>query len=112
MKPQFNRITHFIPPENFQKLVQEFVEPNPSDHFIHWLFRYRCINCKKSGEEINEIEPRGRSKKNIMNWKNRVLLCRECHNLFHKDGVTNDKIVAMKLLREFYLISVGREKYV
>ena len=111
-KHQFNRITHFIPPENFQKLQKEFVEPNSSDHFIYFLFSYRCINCKRPATEINEIKPRGRSKKNILDWKNRVPMCRECHTNFHKDGVTDAKIIATKMLREQFLISARREKYV
>jgi len=112
MKPQFNRITHFIPPENFQKLVQEFVEPNPSDSFIWFLFRYRCMECNKPGQEINEIVPRSRSKKSIMDWKNRVVLCRECHDKFHHDGVTAEKIQIMQEHRKIYLLSIGREYYI
>lgn len=113
MKTNFNRITHYIPPEKpFPKIVQEFVEPNPSDHFIHWLFRYRCMECKRPGQEINEIIPRSRSKKSILDWRNRVVLCRECHEKFHHNGVTPDKIKEMQEHRKEYLILVGREQYV
>lgn len=112
MPVQYNRITHFIPPENFQKLQQEFIEPNPSDYFIHWLFRFRCMECKKSGQEINEIIPRSRSKKSIMDWRNRVVLCRECHSVYHLHGVTVEKMQNMKEHRKEYLVSIGREKYV
>lgn len=106
-----NRILHYIPPENFKPIEKEFVEPNPSDHFIHWLFRYRCMECHKAGQEINEIVPRSRSKKAIFDWRNRVLLCRPCHQKFHHNGVTNDKIKTMQELRKTYLKSVGRGQY-
>jgi 5-methylcytosine-specific restriction endonuclease McrA len=91
--------------------VREFVEPNASDSFIHWLFRYRCIECKQSGSEVNEIIPRSRSKKSILNWKNRVLLCRSCHELYHKDGVTKQKVERMQNLRLEFLQSFGRTEY-
>src|SRR6266511_4923355 len=109
MPIQYNRITHFIPPENFQKIRQEFIEPNPSDYFIHWLFRFRCMECKKSGQEINEIVPRSRSKNSIMDWRNRVVLCRMCHSAFHLMGVTETKIDIMTAKRAEYLKYVGRE---
>lgn len=113
MKNQLSRIPHYIPPEKpFPVIVKEFIEPVADDYFIYWLFRYRCVNCRKSATEINEIKPRGRSKKNILDWKNRVPMCRECHTNFHKDGVTNDKIVAVTLMREEFLKSTGREKYI
>lgn len=108
------RITHYIPPAKpLPKLVGEFVEPVPDDYFIFWLFRYRCQECN-SGQhlEINEINPRGRSKKNILNWENRVVLCRTCHEKFHHNGVTREKIQIMQKRRKTYLISIGRERYI
>lgn len=111
-KTHYNRVTHYIPPAtNFPAVEREFVEPNPSDNFIWWLFRYRCAECKKPGAEVNEIEPRSRSKKNIMNWENRILLCRDCHQKFHLHGVTDEKINAMKKLRIEYLRLIGRSEY-
>lgn len=98
-------LTRFQPPE------REFVEPNSSDAFIHWLFRYRCAECKKSGQEVNEIIPRSRSKFAILDWRNRVLLCSECHRNYHHDGVTNDKMVRMQKIRTDFLKSFGREEY-
>lgn len=98
-------LTKFEPP------VREFVEPNASDAFIFWLFRYRCVMCKKSGNEINEIVPRSRSKKSIGDWKNRVLLCNECHEIFHKDGVTDEKIEEMRQRRFQFLKSFDRSEY-
>jgi|GEM_PF-1566649 len=116
MTKTFSRITHYIPPATkFLDLEKEFIEPNPSDHFIYWLFRYRCIVCKKPATEINEIRPRGRSKKNLLDWKNRVTQCQECHTGdggFHHNGITNDKIKDMIQLRSDYLISIGREQYI
>ena len=110
---QHARIVHFIPPaQKFIDLPKEFVEPNPSDHFIFWLFRYRCMECRSGQQlEINEIKPRGRSKKNILDWKNRVVLCRTCHEKFHHNGVTVEKIQTMQERRLSYLESIGRKEY-
>lgn len=107
-----DRVTHFIPPAGkMQDVEREFVEPSPSDNFIHWLYRYRCASCKQPGQEINEIIPRSRSKKSILDWKNRILLCRSCHEKYHHGGVTDVKINDMQKTRRDYLIMVGREEY-
>jgi 5-methylcytosine-specific restriction endonuclease McrA len=114
MTPRHNRITHYIPPAHIQPIVHEFVAPNSSDHFIYWLFHYRCIMCNKPATEINEIIPRGRSKKSVLDWRNRVTLCQECHtgqNGFHHHGVTSDKIKVMQEKRKEYLISIDRNQY-
>lgn len=108
-----HRLTHYIPPATpLPELPKEFVEPNPSDYFIHWLFKYRCAECKKPGQEVNEILPRARSKFAIMDWKNRILLCRDCHSRFHLKGVTDKKIENMRRVRVDYLTSINREEYV
>ena len=113
MPPRNHNLTHYIPPANLAAIVHEFVEPNPSDHFIFWLFRYRCMECKTAQQlEINEIKPRGRSKNNILDWQNRVVLCRICHEKFHHHGVTKEKIQIMTEHRAAYLKSIGREQYV
>jgi 5-methylcytosine-specific restriction endonuclease McrA len=101
---------HRVPKVRF--IEPEFVEPNPSDHFIYWLFRYRCVECKKSATEINEIIPRSRSKKAIFDWKNRVPLCKECHQNYHADGVTDFKMRTMQHARREFLKTMGREDYV
>lgn len=113
-KYPFNRVAHYIPPaEGFVPIKHEFVEPNSSDHFIHWLFSYRCMECRRNEQlEINEINLRSRSKNAIKDWKNRVVLCRSCHTKFHANGVTAQKIADMLLNRAEYLSSIGREKYV
>lgn len=92
--------------------VQEFVEPNSSDVFIWWLFRRRCVMCHLSASEINEIQPRGRSNKNLFDWKNRVTLCHSCHEKFHHHGVTTKKIEEMQKEREKFLMEIGRSEYV
>ena len=98
-------LTRFQPPE------REPVEPNASAHFIHWLFRYRCVKCKRAGQEINEIIPRSRAKNAADDWENRVLLCSDCHRWYHEDGVTDKKIEQLKELRFSFLKSFGREEY-
>lgn len=112
MKSLSSRIVHFIPPANLEPIQREFVEPNESDHFIHWLFRYRCMECKQPGQDVNEIIPRARSKKSIHDWKNRVVLCRNCHSKFHMNGVTDTKINIMKSMRSEFLVSIGRGEYI
>jgi 5-methylcytosine-specific restriction endonuclease McrA len=113
MTKTFSRITHYIPPATkFLDLEKEFIEPNSSDSFIWFLYRYRCAECKQPGQEVNEIRLRSRSKRNIEDWKNRILLCRTCHEKFHHNGVTSDKINDMIQLRTDYLVSIGREQYV
>jgi 5-methylcytosine-specific restriction endonuclease McrA len=104
-------INHYIP-QNYSPIEHEYVEPRADDYFIYWLFRYRCIRCRQAAQEINEIVPRARSKKSILDWKNRVPLCRTCHSAYHQDGVTEKKIFDMRIARMVYLKSVGREMYV
>jgi 5-methylcytosine-specific restriction endonuclease McrA len=107
-------INHYIP-QNYSPIEHEYVEPRADDYFIYWLFRYRCIICKRPATEINEIVPRARSKKSILDWKNRVTLCHEHHlgdTGFHHNGVTEKKIFDMRIARMDYLKSVGREKYI
>ena len=111
MPRTLSRINHYVPPRDFKPYEPEFVEPRPDDNFIWWLFRYRCMECKKPGQEINEIIPRSRDRKAIMRWRNRVVLCRECHEKFHHGGVTDEKIAAMKETRRAYLTAIGRGRY-
>ena len=93
-------------------IPHEFVEPSSSSHFIYWLYKHRCIMCKQSATEINEINPRSRSKYNIDDWKNRVTLCQGCHREFHADGVTDIKIKKMQVARMKFLVSIDRAAYV
>jgi 5-methylcytosine-specific restriction endonuclease McrA len=102
---------HFIPPENWEAYQIPYVEPTPEPFFIFWLFRYRCIMCKRNATEINEIIPRSRSKKSVMDWKNRVPLCSACHRTFHAGGVTDKKIEEMQRFRTRFLISIDRKEY-
>ena len=87
-------------------------QPDSSDEFIRWLFKGRCIMCNHSATEINEIIPRSRSKNSLLDWKNRVMICRSCHTEFHSDGVTLNKIVNMQQKRKEFLKSIGREDYI
>lgn len=87
-----------------------------SDRFareaIAWLFHWRCVNCKRIGQEVNEIVPRSRDATATRKWKNRVLLCRLCHEEYHRHGVTDEKIEAMQEQRKGYLMMIGRGEYV
>ena len=90
---------------------KEFVEPNATDHFIYWLFRFRCVSCRKTATEINEIVPRSRSKKSISTWDNRVPMCKECHGEYHRKGVNDKAVTDLKQMRHDFLMSMGREEY-
>ena len=92
-------------------LPKSFVEPVASDYFIWWLFRSRCVSCRKPATEINEILPRSRSKKSIITWDNRVTMCAECHREYHRKGVNNGAVDELKQKRYDFLISMGREDY-
>lgn len=103
---------HYIPPRDFHPVEKEFVMPVADDYFIFWLFKYKCVQCKRPANEINEITPRARSKKSILDWRNRVPLCRECHDKFHRTGVTELKIQELRIKRNEFLIAMGRIEYV
>lgn len=90
---------------------KEFVEPIPDRSFIFWLFRNRCIMCNHPATDVNEIVPRSRSKKSILNWENRVTLCQVCHNEYHKNGVNATTIENMQHKRYDFLMANGREEY-
>lgn len=105
-------LTHYVPPRNFKEVEQEFVRPVPNDYFIWWLFHRKCVMCKYPATEINEIIPRGRTKKAILDWTNRVTLCQKCHDDFHHNGVTAKKIKEMQEKRVEFLLSSGRAEYV
>lgn len=104
-------LEHYIPPRDFQKIEKEFIVPNSGDYFVWWLFKYKCVMCKKPATEINEVIPRSRSKKSVLNWRNRVTLCQSCHREFHL-GVTDERIAQMMKSRREFLVSIGREEYV
>lgn len=99
-------------PLDYQPFKAEFVIPVADDYFIWWLFRYKCVMCKQSATEINEIIPRGRTKTAIKDWRNRVTLCRNCHTTYHANGVTPEKIAKMQKARVDTLTILGREAYI
>ena len=90
---------------------KSFVEPNATDGFIWWLFRHQCVNCYKPGTEINELIPRSRSKKSILTWENRVVMCRECHGEYHRKGVSKQAIEELQQKRYNFLVQMGRKEY-
>lgn len=91
---------------------REFVEPSPSDAFIYWLFKRRCVDCRQPASEINEILPRSRSKKAVTDWKNRVPMCHHCHRKYHDGGVTDEKMTRLYEKRQEFLIMIGRYEYI
>ena len=93
-------------------LHPEVLNAQQSRTFIGWLFNNRCIMCKKSASEINEIIPRARTRYAVTDWKNRVPLCRSCHEKYHKNGVTFNKIAEMITKRKAFLTSTHREQFI
>lgn len=93
--------------------LKPYIEPIPDPSFIYWLFRYRCANCwvKTQGLSIHEIVPRSRSKKSVMIWQNRVPMCQECHDDYHRTGVTDEKIKRLKKRRLDFLLNFDRKEY-
>lgn len=91
---------------------KEFVEPNASDYFIWWLFKNLCASCHRPASDVNEIIPRSRSKQSILNWENRVLMCRECHDNYHRHGVNSKAIEILQEKRIEALRLFGREEYI
>lgn len=83
-----------------------------SDEFIYWLFKNRCIVCRKPASEINHIEPRSRGRGNISDWRNKVPMCQEHHNEYHKNGTDQDAIDSLKAIRAEYLLSINRQMYI
>jgi 5-methylcytosine-specific restriction endonuclease McrA len=87
-------------------------QPEASDEFIWWLFRNRCLVCGHLASEINEIIPRSRGPESLSDWKNRVTMCREDHNEYHRHGVSEDAIKKLQEQRIEFLIAIGRGEYV
>lgn len=102
----------YVARRDYQSPDKEFVQPTPDPYFIHWLFKHRCVMCTKPASDVNEIVPRARSRDAVLDWRNRVTLCQECHDKFHRDGVTDEKVSEMKRKRREFLISMGRQEYV
>lgn len=93
-------------------IPKEFVIPSAEDYFIWWLFRDLCVECRKPASEINEIVPRSRSKNSVLDWRNRVTMCREHHNNYHRHGVNSTSIAKLQETRITFLKEMGREEYV
>lgn len=71
--------------------------------FILWLFEGKCVNCGSSRETtIHEIVPLSHGKI-AMNWRNRIPLCRTCHDWAHSIG-TNNSINHLREKRRKYIV--------
>ena len=84
---------------------------NNNSKFIKWLFRGRCVICYRPGTEINEIVPRSQSGDALF-WKNRVLMCRECHSEYHHLGTSETAIRDLQNKREMFLHRIDRADYI
>lgn len=69
---------------------------------ILWLFDERCVRCWAPSRTIHEIEPISHGS-HATNWKNRVVICKTCHNWAHDVG-TKISIPILKALRQEFLI--------
>lgn len=68
------------------------------------IFHHRCVRCFEFASDVNEIIPRSRTKNAVYDSVNRVPLCRACHEWYHHDGVTEEK---MEELRELALMRLS-----
>lgn len=69
------------------------------------IFRGRCP-CRRMAVTIHELEPRSRGKSS-MRFTNRTPICFECHNEFHRKGASKKNIVDWKDKIEKYLRAIG-----
>ena len=83
---------------------------NNNSKFIKWLFRGRCVICYLPGTEINEIVPRSQSSEALF-WKNRVLMCNECHAEYHNLGTSDVAIKDLQNKRKMFLTRIDRVEY-
>lgn len=83
-----------------------------SDDEILNLFLHRCVVCWHPAQDINHIVLRSRSQSKIDDWKNKVPMCKTCHDLYHEDGVTQEKEDWLTTVRKEFLISIGESEYV
>lgn len=82
-----------------------------TDEEIFKLFLYRCVVCWRPSLELNHIILRSQSKKGIDDWKNKVPICKSCHDAYHDGGVTQEKITALQVRRAEFLWTIGKEQY-
>ena len=82
------------------------------ENFIKWLFRYRCVGlddpCHKQASDISHIE----TGHDNSDWRKIVLHCRECHNEYHRRGVSDEAIGKLTERRAEYLEVIGRFEYI
>ena len=88
----------------------QLVFPNWLSFYL-WLFKYHCLICGHSGSEIHHIIPRSHGEKS-MDWRNRILLCKECHNRIHNDGINKINIIKLQNKRARVLRSYNREGFI
>jgi 5-methylcytosine-specific restriction endonuclease McrA len=74
---------------------------------IVWeLFKGRCFLCGRQGSDVHELEPKSRGG----DWariENRVVVCRECHSMIHRMGVSESFLEQLKEKRRNFLIRIG-----
>ena len=78
------------------------------------LFKGRCPNTKCGhaiATTVHELVPRARGKRSGR-LTNRTMICRECHDSFHKNGASTSQIEKWRNIIREYLEGIGTsEKY-
>lgn len=75
----------------------------------------RCVLCHKPAHDVHEIVPRsafGYDKSELLfSVKNRVCLCRDCHNLAHSYDQRRELILTMRMTYSYQYTEKEFEKY-
>lgn len=87
------------------------IEPQ-TDLAIFKLFLWRCVECNHMATELNHIVPRSSGEQYKNDWKNKVPMCRTCHDAFHSGGVTDTKIQYLQHKRAERLVAMHKEEYI
>lgn len=82
-----------------------------SDELLWYIYGGRCVVCKRKAVDINHIVPRSADHALIDDWRNKVPLCKTCHDEYHDGGVTEEKMKTMKKMQHDFLIARGKENY-
>jgi len=75
------------------------------------IFEYRCASCGEPAGTVHEMIPRARGKKSLT-FRNRIPLCHKQHDIEHQFGASPERIRNLQIVREEYLIRIGKPEYV
>jgi 5-methylcytosine-specific restriction endonuclease McrA len=70
------------------------------------IFNYRCFLCRQRTSTVHELEPRARGQASFRR-SNRVAVCRECHDMLHRRGASEENVVKYRRHAYDYLCLVN-----